>query len=126
MEKLTIIYRYEMKSKQQIIMELYETNFVEKYARKIANDADRMFLDDIVAELYLYICEMPTDLITGIYNRCGINCFRRYISGVVFKQMRSQNSKIYWKYKRHAQRYIPASQVENFERLWEESGNNLL
>jgi hypothetical protein len=112
-----------MKSKQQILMELYRTHFVENYARKIANDADRVFLDDIVGELYVIICELPERTITDIYNGCGINCFRRYISGIVVRQMRSENSKVYRLYKLHAQRHIPASMVENFETLWEESGN---
>lgn len=113
-----------MKSKQQILIELYRTHFVENYVRKIANEVDMMMFDDIVGELYLIICELPGNVITSVYNQCGINCFRRYISGIVVKQMRSNNSKIYWKYKRHLYNTIPASQVENFEAIWEEKGNN--
>lgn len=113
-----------MKTKEQILVELYETHFVDNYSRKIAGVVDRMYLEDIVGDLYLMICELPADLVTTVYNRCGINCFRQYISGMIYRQMMSTNSKVYRKYKKHAYDTIPASQVENIDKIWEESANN--
>lgn len=107
------------KSKQQIIEELVATHFVENYTRQIGDSLDQQNLDDIVAELYLMICEIPESFITGIYNGCGINCFRRYISGLIVRQLRSTNSKIYRKYKRVAIRTKLVSDNLKFE-LWVE------
>lgn len=112
-----------MKTKAQILVELYETHFVENYARKTAGEVDRRYLEDIVGELYLMICELPDKFITDIYNACGLNCFRRYVAGIVVRQMRSTNSKVYRVYKRHAFDVVPASQVEEFDRIWEGSEN---
>jgi hypothetical protein len=113
-----------VKTKEQILVELYDTQFVDNYARKIAGVVDRMYLEDIVGDLYLMICELPADLIVTVYNRCGINCFRQYISGMIYRQMKSTNSKVYRNYKKHAYDTIPASQVENIDKVWGEGANS--
>lgn len=100
-----------MKAKNDIIEELKATAFVENYARQFCGIADRVYFDDIVAELYLIICELPAKLVEQIYNGCGIDCFRRYVSGIVVKQMRSDNSRVYRKYTRHVYRETPVEVV---------------
>ena len=110
-----------MKTRDQIIEELARTCFVENYARKIAKAADMVYFEDIVGDLWLAVCELPVTLVTEIYNKCGIDCFRKYVSGVIYRQMRSTNSKVFRRYKKHAFDTIPASQVENIERIWDAS-----
>lgn len=107
-----------------IITELYETHFVENYARKIAGELDKPFLDDIIGDLYVMICEQRADTIQSIYNGCGINCFRRYVSGLIVRQMKSTNSKVWRKYKKNADKTQPLSTVTNLEeymKRWEEN-----
>lgn len=111
------------KSKEQILTELYETHFVENYTHKLASNADMEMFDDIVGEIYVIICELPAKLITQIYNGCGINCFRRYVSGIINKQIRSNNSRVYRVYKRHMFKTIAASNLPDFDWLWEENAN---
>lgn len=108
----------------EIIEELYATHFVENYAKKLAGELDKPYLEDIIGDLYLMICEQSAETIKSIYNGCGINCFRRYISGLVYRQMRSTNSRIWRKYKRAVSVTQPLSTVSNLEEVlkqWEES-----
>lgn len=105
------------KSKSEIITELYRTRFVENYAFKIAGDIDRAFFEDIVGDLYLFICELPDEFVINLYNKCGINCFRKYVSGIIVKQLFSTNSKVYRQYKKNYGRTIPLSSIENTDEL---------
>lgn len=104
-----------MATREQIITELYATHFVDNYVRCFAGKADRVYLDDITAELYLIISELPATLLTGIYASHGINGIRRYVSGVITRQLRSDNSRVYRKYTRHVYRHQPCEQM-----LWAE------
>lgn len=110
-----------MKSKSEIITELYDTHFVENYAFKIAGDIDRAFFDDIVGDLYLFICELPEEFVVNLYNKCGINCFRQYVSGIIVKQLFSTNSKVYRQYKRDFAKTILLSSIENADEIWAEN-----
>lgn len=114
------------KSKTEILTELYNTHFVKNYAFKVSGRLDKVFFEDIVGELYLFICELPEDLIVGIYNKCGINCFRQYVSGIIVKQLRSKNSVIYRKYKKDYNTTIPLSSILQPERTWEENERPLI
>lgn len=93
-----------MKTKKEILDEFYRTGWVQMDVRKFLGAADRVYADDIVAELWLIICELPARLVEEIYSGCGEACLRRYISGVVKNQLRSNNSKIFKKYTLHVYR----------------------
>lgn len=100
--------------RDEIITELESTGFVENYANKFCGQMDRVYFEDIVAELYLIICELPASLVEQIYNGCGIDCFRRYVSGVIIRQMRSTNSRVFRKYTGHVYREVPM-EIVNYE-----------
>ncbi len=99
-----IIYVY-MANREQIITELYATHFVENYVRQFAGSADRVYLDDITDEIYLIICEIPAEKITTIYNTEGIAGVRGYVSGLITRQLRSNNSRCFRRYTRHVYRH---------------------
>lgn len=87
-----------MATPQEIITELYSTHFVENYTRQFCGVADMQNYEDIIQELYAMICEIPANKLTKAYNRGGINAVRRYVSGLITRQMRSDHSTIYRKY----------------------------
>lgn len=103
---------------------MYRDHSVERYVMKLANEMDLQLFDDIVGELYLMLCELDSKVVEEIYNGCGKTCFRRYVFCIVKRQVHSKNSKIYWQYKRHLKTTTPASNVSNFEQIWEESERN--
>ena len=72
-----------MKTRVEILAELYRSGWVEMDVRKFLGAADRIYADDIIAELWLIICELPARLVEEIYGGCGEECLRRYISGLI-------------------------------------------
>lgn len=88
-------------TRDAIIGELTRSRFVEHYAAQFMGRADRVYRDDIIAELYLYICELPPVQLVTIHSGGGMSAVRGYISGLIIRQLRSDNSKIFKKYTRH-------------------------
>ena len=113
-----------VKTKSQILEEMYRDHSVERYVLKLANELDKQLYEDIVGELYLMLCELNGEVVEEIYNGCGKTCFQRYVFCIVKRQVHSKNSKIYWQYKRHIEITIPSSQINDFDRIWEESERN--
>ena len=99
------------KTRDEILVELYQTKFVENFARKFCGKADMVYFDDIVAELYLILCEMPASKLVAVYYSCddrsNIDCLRRFVAGVIVHQLRSKESRIYLRYTRHVYRQKP-------------------
>lgn len=94
----------ETSTREAILVELYNTRFVENYARSFCGAVDMQHFDDIVQELYSIICEIPEDRLTKIYAKGGINSVRRYVSGIITRQLRSTSSTIFKKYTWHSYR----------------------
>lgn len=115
-----------MKSKTEIIEELAASHFVENYARTFMSADDLDLYDDIVADLYVSVCEVPAEVLTSIHAAGGINEVRRYVSGLVIRQMRSVKSRVWSVYRRPAKLFIPASLIPNEETLWIEKEQEII
>lgn len=89
-------------SKNQILEELYNTEFVDKYIYKLSNSLDLALIDDIKGEIWVIICEIKEDRIISLYKQGGINKVRQFVSGIIYRQIRSKTSPIYKKYKKWA------------------------
>lgn len=85
-----------MKTKEEILKELYNTQFVENYTKRLLKQQE--FLEDAVGEIWLIVAELPEDKLQNLYNEGGINKVRQLISGIVSRQINSKNSKFYYKY----------------------------
>lgn len=107
------------KSKRQVLDEIYRDHTVERYVSKMASMSDLEFYDDIVGELYLMLCELPAKTVEDIYNGCGKKCFQRYVYCIIEKQVKSANSIIYRKYKRHKNKNITGVLVKDMSRMVE-------
>lgn len=107
------------KSKRQVLDEIYRDHTVERYVNKMASESDLEFYDDIVGELYLMLCELPAKTVEEIYNGCGKKCFQRYVYCIIEKQIKSANSIIYRKYKRHKNKNITGVLAKDMSRMVE-------
>lgn len=90
-------------TREEILKELYDTQFVPNYIRKLALPSDQPYLDDLESDIYLVLCEMPEERLVEIYNqppRPSINNVRRLVSGIIYRQEHSQTSAYFKKYKR--------------------------
>lgn len=84
-----------MKSKNTILEELYRTNFVDKYARKMT--VNKEYEDDYVSECWLAICEISEEKLQSLYEEGGINKVRQFCAGIISRTCKSQNSPAYYK-----------------------------
>lgn len=82
-------------TRDDILQELFETEFVEKYTRQLCMRPD--LLEDYVQEVWLLIAELPEDKLQEMYQIDGINTIRRYVSGVINRTVRSKTSAAYYK-----------------------------
>lgn len=85
-----------MKTKEEIIKELYNTGFVFKYTAKLLKQKE--LLDDAVAEIWLIIAELSEQRLQQLYNEGKINKVRQLVSGIISRQMNSKNSRFYYTY----------------------------
>lgn len=85
-----------MKSKQQILDELYKTEFIQKYTRQLLKQQD--LLEDAIQEVWAIVCSVEEERLQGWYKEDGINGVRRYVSGVINRTVNSDTSSFYLKY----------------------------
>lgn len=90
-----------MVTRDEILVELYNTQFVENYAKKFVKGNDIENLEDEIQELYLIAAEIPEERLINMYRADGINGVRRFMAGVIHRQMNSTTSLIHSKYRKH-------------------------
>lgn len=90
---------------EQIIEQVVASGIVPRYVQHYRYTAT--YRDDITAELYLLICSLPKRRLVDIQRRKGMEGVYAYLSGLLTHQLRSTNSKIYWRYIQHMKREIP-------------------
>lgn len=114
-----------MKTKNQIITELYNTNFVDKYCRQIFKNTNEIDIEDVIQHCYLQICEIDEQKLIDIYNKKGINGIRQFVSGIINRQCNSVRSSLYYTYVKKNVKNIMIHRLNNNEKwteseLWEE------
>lgn len=85
-------------TKQQIIKELYDTNFVESYTAKLLVNRDDIPLEDAISHIWLIICELDEERMSQWYEQGGINKIRQVVAGIINRQCRSTSSSLYYTY----------------------------
>ena len=86
-------------TREQIIKSLQETNFIPSYIRRLAHHTDGDFIDDLEQEIWVVVCGLSDEKLKAIYNG-NINNLRRYVAGVIHRQIKSTTSAYYRTYKR--------------------------
>ena len=87
-------------NREQIINELYNTKFVENYCFQLATSDDKEDIEDIIQEIWLIISEISEDRLINLYKKGkGINGVRRFVAGIISRQIRSTTSLIHKKYR---------------------------
>lgn len=90
----------------EIIERLAREHFIEKDAPKFIGHLARPHRDDIIAELYLIVCELPAHALTDRYRTGGMDAVRGYVAGIIVKQLISDHSRIFKKFIRHSLREV--------------------
>ena len=86
--------------RQRILVELYDTKFIDNFTKTFCKANDIENLQDEIQEIYLIACEIPEERLFKMYDEDGINGVRRFLAGVIHRQMNSTTSMIHSKYRK--------------------------
>lgn len=79
---------------------LYNRGLVQNYVRKLEYETiDEDTVQDIIQEVWLYLIEKK-DKLKELYDTQGITGLTAYVSGIIARQVHSNSSQIYNKYKK--------------------------
>jgi hypothetical protein len=96
-----------MTIREEVLNYLISTNLVENYIKKIGLSCDLEIYDDVVQECWLQICEITEqkwiDLISQSSEKDKYTKCRAYCSGLIYKNIRSDSSKLFNKLKKYKQ-----------------------
>ena len=88
-----------MSVRDEVLNYLISTNLIENYIKKIGNGSDLEIYDDVVQECWLQICEVNEEKWIELINQgTDIDKYtkcRAYSVGIVYRNIRSENSKLY-------------------------------
>ena len=113
--------------KNEIIQYIHDLNFVDSYVRKLANSTHWPQIEDCIQEIYLQLLEVPQDkwdnLLSQGTKTDSFKAVRGYISGVIYRNIKSLNSRLYYKLFKHNEREIPIGDTyadfESYEKNYE-------
>lgn len=84
-----------------IIEWLHYTGLVDNYIKRLEyKDIDEEVLNDEIQEVWLMICEIPQDKWDQLYIQ-GTTPIKAFIAGLVYRQIHSNTSPVYNKYKKN-------------------------
>ena len=96
-----------IEERNKLIEHIYSLGLVQNYIKKIGFSNDLEIYDDICQEIWLQISEIPCEkwetLLSQGTEKDKLKAVRGYITGLIFKNIRSDSSKIYHKLKKHKQ-----------------------
>lgn len=111
-----------------IIIELYNTNFVFKYTAQQLTNRDLIELDDAVQHCWVEIIQWlrkNEDKTLKMYEKGGINKIRQVASGIITRQCCSQSSSLYYQYvKKNVDNLLIKQQNDKRIKWSEENGWN--
>lgn len=94
-------------SKEDIIQWLIDSCFIENYILQLTDYNDTR-VDDYIQEIYLCLLELPQERWDDLTFQ-GFGCIKSYVSGMIYRQLKSKNSPIYYKYKRTKEKEVNIS-----------------
>ena len=84
---------------ESVKRELYESNFIPNYLRQLSHPTDEQFLSDLEQDIWVIVCSLSDEKLINIYNG-NLNNLRRYVAGIIHRQLKSTSSSYYRTYKR--------------------------
>lgn len=111
------------KNREEILEELHRTQFVENFTKKFVRQNDIDYIEDEIQDIWIIICELPQEKLQALYRNGGINGVRRFVSGIIHRQMNSVTSKIHATYRKRIGTTYSTANMTNEEL---EKGKNKL
>lgn len=101
-------------NRDETIQYIYDLGLVEGYLGKLIYQSDKEDYDDFLQEIWVQVCEIPEEKWEKLWaqgtKNDGAKAVRGYISGLIHRNVRSKNSRLYYKIKKHYEKEIPFSE----------------
>ena len=98
-------------NREEVLQYIFDIQFVQNYTRKLANSDDWDIIEDIIQDIFLQLCEVSEEKWQNLLNQGTKNdsfkAVRGYVSGLVYRNVKSKNSKVYYHLKKHSERELP-------------------
>ena len=98
-------------NRNEVLQYIFHLQFVQNYTRKLANSDDWDLIEDIIQDIFLQLCEVSEEKWQNLLNQGTKNdsfkAVRGYVSGLVYRNVKSKNSKVYYHLKKYSEREIP-------------------
>ena len=96
-------YIYPKSTKREDIIDwIIQTNFVDNYTIQLADEQDTS-IDDVIQDIYVTILEKTQEDWDKLTKQ-GMTTIRAYISGLIYRQVKSANSPSHSIYRKYNQR----------------------
>lgn len=94
-----------IEERNKLIEYIYSLGLVQNYIKKIGNSSDLEIYDDVCGEIWTQILEVPLDRWDSLLEQGTetdkYKAVRAFIVGIVYRNIRSENSKLYRLLKKH-------------------------
>lgn len=101
-------------NKNDTLNYIYDLGLVQGYLGKLIYNTDKEDYDDYFQEIFLQLCEVPEEKWQKLWEQGtkndGAKAIRGYVSGLIHRNVRSKNSRLYYKLKKYKEREVPFSE----------------
>lgn len=101
-------------TRNETLQYINDLGLINGYLGKLIYPSDRDNYDDYFQEIWLQVCEVKPEKWEQLWEQGtrtdGSKAIRGYISGLVHRNIRSKNSRLYYKLKKHKEREVPFSE----------------
>lgn len=91
--------------RQDIIQYLIDSNFVPNYIKSLEWQENKSLLEDEIQEIWLIILEIPQEIWNKLYQQ-NPKSIKSYVSGLIYRQIKSYKSSLFKKYKQYEKTFI--------------------
>lgn len=110
-------------NREEILQYIYDLQFVPNYIKKLANSSDWEIIDDEIQDIWLQLCEVKEEKWAKLLDQGTKNdsfkAVRGFVSGLIYRNIKSLNSRLYYRLKKHKEKELPLGDVyadfENYE-----------
>lgn len=110
-----------MKKRERILLMLYEEAFIPKYLRTIWEWNSTYEFDEAVSQIWLDVSSIRPDRLVSWYEKGeegekgkGLYAVQRVVSGIIQREIRSENSRFHYLVRRRKAREVPISHLSDF------------
>lgn len=108
-------------NRDETLQYIYDLGLVNGYLGKLIYNSDKEDYDDYLQECFLQLCEVPEEKWEKLWAQGtatdGAKAIRGYVSGLIHRNIRSKNSRLYYRLKKYKEKELPFSECLGSEGL---------